>query len=143
MATGAEQHGEQHHNQAEHDADDFRRRIRGEQAGGNRDCLNLHAQQGQNGCSRTQGDQGARPLAAVTIGKKIGQRRQLVGAAYAEDRVEQNRCQQESAADAQVIGQEAVAGVRRHTNGAVNGPDAGINAKAEGIDQWVAYPTTQ
>ena len=143
MATGTKQHGEQHHDQAEHDADNFRRRIRGEQAGGNRDCLNLHAQQGQNGRSRTQGDQGARPLAAVTIGKKIGQRRQLVGAAYAENRVEQNRCQQEGAADAQVIGQEAVAGVRRHTNGAVDGPDAGINPKAEGIDQWVANPAAQ
>ena len=139
-ATSAEQHGKQNHDNAEKYTDELGGCVWRQQAGRRGYRLDLHAQQGQYGGAGTDGYQRARPLTSIPVGEQIGKRGELVGATNSHHRVEQNRCQQKGAADAQIVGQEAKPRFSGHAHRGVHGPDARVDAKAKRVDQGVPDP---
>ncbi|KAF1050966.1 MAG: hypothetical protein GAK43_02604 [Stenotrophomonas maltophilia] len=136
--TRAEEDGEQRDQRAEGEGGGVRFGITGEDAYRVGDRLDLQRQHRQHADQHEQRGQCAGPGAAEAEGEQVGQRRQLVGAGNAQDRVEQHRCQQEGPGYTQVDGQEAVAVLVGQPHGAVEGPGAGVHPQRQGVDHRVA-----
>ncbi len=103
-------------------------------------CLHLQTEQREDGNAGAEGNEGARPLGAVTEGEQVRQGAELVAARQFEDRVKQYRGQQEGAAQTQVIGQVPVTKAVGHADGPEYGPGPRVDAEAQDVDQRVVGP---
>ncbi|MNM93314.1 hypothetical protein D3C81_1056830 [compost metagenome] len=104
-------------------------RLAGDDGDAVGDRLDLQGQQRQHRDQHEDGGQGAGPGAAKAEGEQVGQRRQLVGAGQAQQRIEQHRCQQEGTGKPQVDGEKAVAILVGQADRAIEGPGAGVHTQ--------------
>ncbi|MNF50245.1 hypothetical protein D3C84_315360 [compost metagenome] len=141
--AGAEQDGEEDDQPAVGQSHPFLHRFAGEDADGVGHRLELQSEQGQHADQHEHGGQGAGPGAAKAEGEQVGQRRQLVGAGNAQDRIEQHRRQQEGPGHPEVAGEKAVAVLIGQAHRAVEGPGTGIDAERQGVGQRVANDRTR
>ncbi|MNU69158.1 hypothetical protein D3C71_585410 [compost metagenome] len=135
---GAEENREQRDQGAETQGHAMLHRLAGEDADGIGHRLNLQGQKRQHTDQHENRGQRTGPGAAEAKREQVGQGRQLISAGDLQDRIQQHRCQQESAGHTEVAGQEAITVLIRQAHGAIKRPGTGIDAQRQGVGERVA-----